>query len=104
MKLTINAEDLNTITFGEKDRLKSIAQNVGIILSTFKGSVPLFREFGISSDEIDRPSSIATAIISAKVRDAILEYEPRVEEATVYPEVTETGVRVIVEVEVKDEQ
>ena len=49
----VSANDLTTISLGEQDTVASVLQNIAVILSTPKGTVPGYREFGIDiSDRI----------------------------------------------------
>ena len=59
--------------------LKEIVQNVKIILTTIKGSVPLDRDFGIDPGFIDAPIRTARALFASKMVAAVKKYEPRVE-------------------------
>lgn len=56
-----------------------IIQNLKVILSTYKGSVPLNRNFGFPPTPIDLPMEAAEAVVASEVVDAISKYEPRVD-------------------------
>lgn len=71
--------DLSRISLNETDAITSILQNVAIILSTIKGTCPLYRQFGISGEYLDKPIPVAQVLMYADVKEAIEEYEPRVE-------------------------
>lgn len=79
MNFTVSASDVGKITLGEKDPVKSILQNIAVILATRKGTVPLYREFGLSQKFLGRPIQVAQPMIFAELKEAIEEYEPRVE-------------------------
>ncbi len=64
-------------TFCENEVERSICQNVALIISTRKGSVPLYRDFGINMDFLDRPMPAAEALLFAEVSEAIDIFEPR---------------------------
>ena len=49
MSYKVNATDLTNIRFNETDTLSSVLQNIAVLLSTPKGSVPQYREFGLSA-------------------------------------------------------
>lgn len=54
----VSANDLTAISLGEQDTVASVLQNIAVILSTPKGTVPGYREFGIDiSDILDRPET-----------------------------------------------
>lgn len=44
MSYKVKATDLTNIRFNETDTLSSVLQNIAVILSTPKGSVPQYRE------------------------------------------------------------
>ena len=57
--------------------LDEIAQNVLMIVSTVKKSVPMFREFGISADALDTPIAAAQSKLTAEITTQVSKYEPR---------------------------
>lgn len=66
------------IQLNETDKIASILQNVAIILGTPKGSVPMYRDFGLSTQALDRPIPVAKTLLTAQVKEAVEQYEPRV--------------------------
>jgi len=56
---------------------QEVLQNVGIILATRAGTVPLDRQFGLSWNQVDDPRPIAAQQLKAEVAEAISKYEPR---------------------------
>lgn len=69
---------LDTVDFAPGSELKEILQNVKMILTTPKFSVPLDRNFGLSVTMIDAPLPAAQAKLTAEIIDAVQKYEPRV--------------------------
>lgn len=57
--------------------VEEVLQNIAMILTTPKYSVPLARDLGLSSQHIDMPMPAAQALIISEIIDAIEEYEPR---------------------------
>ena len=56
----VSANDLTTISLGEQDTVTSVLQNIAVILSTPKGTVPCYREFGIDiANILDRQEKVA---------------------------------------------
>lgn len=55
-----------------------ILQNVRMILSTIRGTVPLDRTFGLSITFLDRPMPAAMAEYRGEVVEAVQRLEPRV--------------------------
>lgn len=65
------------LTLNETGTAASVLQNVAIILSTRRGSCPMYRDFGISMDFLDRPIPVAKTLAYAEIKEAIEAYEPR---------------------------
>lgn len=65
------------ILFEFKNAVEEIVQNVATILTTARGSCPLYREFGIGAEELDAPQNIAQAKLTAEIARQIGLYEPR---------------------------
>ncbi len=61
----------------ESGTIKEILQNIRLILSTPKGSVPLYREFGLPQNFLDKPLPVAQNLLAVAVQDAIETFEPR---------------------------
>ena len=74
LDITIDPGNVNLMPTTE---LEEIAQNVNMIISTMKYSVPMDREFGISGRMIDEPIASAQAHLSAEFAAAIRKFEPR---------------------------
>lgn len=66
------------VTLNETDTVKSVLQNIAIILRTRRGSCPLYREFGLPMDFLDRPQPVAKAMAIAAIKEAVETFEPRV--------------------------
>jgi len=65
------------ISFGNQSVVQEVIQNVRMIITTPKGTVPLDREFGIDNGSIDRPLAIAQARMSSDIVAQVKRYEPR---------------------------
>lgn len=73
----VSANDLTTISLGEQDTVTSVLQNIAVILSTPKGTVPCYREFGIDiANILDRPENVAQPMLCAAIKEAIERFEP----------------------------
>lgn len=81
MKYEINL--LKEVDFSPANEVVEILQNVRTILTTVIGSVPLFRDFAISWDHLDKPLHIARTLMRTAIIDAIIEYEPRCRVASI---------------------
>ena len=68
-----------SFSFVENDVLRSVAQNIALLFSTKKGTVPCYREFGIPMKFIDKPEPIAKTLIMSEAVEAAEIFEPRAE-------------------------
>lgn len=75
----VNAMDLKKLRLLETETVASVLQNIAIILKTPKGSVPMYREFGLSQSFLDRPMPVAEVMLRVAVKEAIERWEPRAE-------------------------
>ena len=73
-EVTANTNDLKIFPSSE---LEEITQNVRMIITTQKFSVPMDRNFGINSAMTDKPISAARAKLIAEIVAAVNEFEPR---------------------------
>ena len=79
MSYTVSAADLKTLRINEADAVASVLQNVAVILSTGQRTSPMYRDFGLPQDFVDRPTPAAKVLLYASVKEAIEAYEPRAE-------------------------
>lgn len=77
MSYMVSSKNLSSITLNESDPVRAALQNIAIILSTRQLSVPLYRDFGLPMQFIDKPMAVARPLLIAEIKDAITEYEPR---------------------------
>ena len=70
-------DTLSGIDFAPADEYKEIIQNVKCIISTYKKTVPLYREFGVDASFVDKPVIVAKAMYASEIVDAVQKYEPR---------------------------
>jgi len=77
MSYKVSAADLRRIRFNEPDTVSSVLQNIAVILSTPKGTVPLCRDFGLPWDLLDKPIPVVKNMLVAPIREAIERWEPR---------------------------
>ena len=105
MTVTVTYSDFYPLKLNETDLIKSVRQNVLLILSTFRGSVPLYRDFGISSEALDKPVNVARTLLVSDIRESVEKYEPRVTVRDITFEADMSG-RLIptVEVEINEQE
>ena len=65
------------VKLNEKDTVKSVLQNIAIILRTRRGSCPLYREFGLPMEFLDRPQPVAKTMAIAEIKEVVETFEPR---------------------------
>lgn len=80
MKYTLNmALSANKLFVLPETVAEEVLQNLYTLLSTVKGAVPLYRDFGINADIIDRPIPVAKSLYINEIYEAINKYESRAE-------------------------
>lgn len=67
----------NKLNLSPENEIEEIIQNINTLLSTPKGSVPLYRDFGLDLSLVDEPLLVAKARISSEIFQLISKYEPR---------------------------
>lgn len=106
MNFLVKAADLTALRFSEPDTVTSVLQNIAIILTTRKGTVPLCRSFGLSHEFLDKPTPVAEMMLRVEIREAIEKWEPRARfvGVTFEEDILQPGRSVpTVEVEINDE-
>lgn len=77
MTYQVSEADLKTIRLDEQDTVSSVLHNVALILATPKGTVPLYRDFGLDREFLDMPTPEAEVRMIAPIREAVEQWEPR---------------------------
>lgn len=83
VEVTANTNDLKVFPSSE---IEEITQNVRMIITTPKGTVPMDRFFGIDSALIDMPLAAARAKMTASIVSAVKTFEPRAAVTNVFYE------------------
>lgn len=93
MEYTVSATDLAKIRLDEEDEIKEVLRNVAVILATPKGSVPMYRSFGLDMSFLDKPMNVAKNLAVIPVKEAIEEWEPRAvyKDMTLFPDPSNPG-------------
>lgn len=99
MDITVNSEKDYGMVFKENDTVRSIVQNIALLLSTKKGTVPMYREFGLPMKFIDKPIDVAETMTVLEVTEALEEFEPRAKLRNINLTKSASG-RMAIEVEV----
>lgn len=67
----------DALELGAADTVKSVLQAIRIILTTPKGTVPMYRDFGVDLEFLDMPIPAAEQRARMEIREAIELWEPR---------------------------
>ena len=88
--------------FQESDTVQSVIQNIALLLNTKKGTVPMYRNFGLPMEFIDKPIDVAETMATVEISDALEEFEPRatLNDLTI-TKATDGKMAIIVEVVIK---
>lgn len=101
MKYKVSSADKITMQFQQEDKVLSVLQNIALLLNTKKGTIPMYREFGLDMNFIDKPVEVAETIAFSEITDAVEEFEPRAAVVDVTFEKTADGrMSIVVEVEI----
>lgn len=73
----VSAMESTALELGVPDTVKSVLQAIKIILTTPKGTVPMYRDFGVNMDFLDLPAPGAEQRARMEIREAIEAWEPR---------------------------
>ncbi len=71
MAYTVKPGDAGRINLRETDQVKAALQRVAMVLETRKGSVPMYREFGLDWSILDKPMPVAEMLARTMIREAI---------------------------------
>lgn len=74
--MQIKPSDLGEIVLNETGAA-SVTQNVALIINTWMGTCPMYREFGITSEIMHKPKAVAESMMIASLQEAVEKFEPR---------------------------
>ena len=77
MSLIIRGEKSTQISLCETDTITSIVQNINMLITTKQGTIPMYRQFGLPMNYIDKPLLIAKTIATSEIITAIQNFESR---------------------------
>ena len=101
MTATVSSADTGPIQLNESEEVRNILQNIRMILRTPRGSVPMYRDFGLDWSFLDRPTSQAQIMVIPLVREAVELWEPRVTVKSVTLSKVDTNGAAKIDVEVE---
>lgn len=91
MRYTIRSDEKASFSLCENDPVKSVLQNIRLIVATKKGTVPMYRDFGTEQAYLDKPPAVAETLAAADIREAIKTHEPRATLVDLRMECNQTG-------------
>lgn len=101
MTYNVRTDETVSLTLCENDTVKSALQNLYLLFTTRKGSIPMYRDFGLPMAFLDKPINVALTIAAAEVREAMEKFEPRATYVDIELEMDESNPgRIILIVEV----
>ena len=74
---TVTASAGEALELGAPETVRSVLQAIRIILTTPKGTVPMYRDFGVDMDFLDLPAPAAEQRARIEIKEAIEQWEPR---------------------------
>lgn len=77
LDVVIDQNEDYSANFREMDEISSIKQNVALLLNSKKGTIPMYREFGLPMEYIDKPMNVAETIATLEISEALETFEPR---------------------------
>lgn len=95
-KYTVRTDIPPDYTLCENDTAASALQNVALIVSTKKGTIPCYREFGLPMRFIGMPEKAAEAVAAQEVFEAVEQFEPRAKVTKVETEYRAEGILIII--------
>lgn len=106
MRYQVSENRTGELTIAESDTVRSVLENIRVLLMTRKGTCPHYRDFGLAQKWLDKPSNVARPMMYSEIKEALEEFEPRAELVSVtFSEDADTPGRLIpiVEVEISNE-
>ena len=70
MSYKVTASDIGAVQLNETDTVRSVLQNIAIILSTRQGTCPLYRGFGLPQKFVDKPLPVAMPMMYSEVNES----------------------------------
>lgn len=103
MTYKVTSTDDYTLKLSENNEIDSILQNIAVLLNTRKGTVPMYREFGLPMNFIDKPMDVAETIAYSEITDALEIFEPRATLVGLSFTKSTGGLGITVEVEINEQ-
>lgn len=101
MKLTFDFSTPPDLAIVPADPLADLRQRIYIILNTYSGEVPLYREFGVDMSYFSMPANVAQSMITGAVAEAFDKFLPEAQLSDVNFSVGDTPDSMPTRIEVK---
>ena len=99
MSYFVSSDDSHSFSLCENSEVASILQNIALLIGTRRGTVPMYREYGMPMEFLDKPLNAAQTLAAREVIEAVEQFEPRAKVKNVAVATRETG-KLTIEVEV----
>lgn len=73
----VSTSENEALELGAPETVKSVLQAIKIILTTPKGTIPMYRDFGVNMDILDMPIPAMEQRARMEYKEAIEQWEPR---------------------------
>ena len=70
---------LESLRLEKPESVQAVLRNIAVLLATRKGSVPLYRDFGLDVSYLDHPLDLAQNLFAVAAMEAVERWEPRVQ-------------------------
>lgn len=96
MDITVNSNEDHAVQLQENDTVRSIIQNIALLLNTKKGTIPMYRDFGLPMEFIDKPIDVAETMAVLEISEALEKFETRAKLKNLSLENSKDGKMVII--------
>lgn len=104
MAYKVNSAGNYSLSLQQDSKVFSVLQNIALLLNTKRGTVPMYRDFGLPMEFVDKPIDVAENMAYVEISDALEEFEPRAKLEDVYFDETANGkMTITVEVSVNEQ-
>lgn len=96
MDISVNSNEDHAVQLQENDTVRSIIQNIALLLNTKKGTIPMYRDFGLPMEFIDKPIDVAETMAVLEISEALEKFETRAKLKNLSLEKSKDGKMVII--------
>lgn len=96
MDITVNSNEDHSVQLQENNTVRSIIQNIALLLNTKKGTIPMYRDFGLPMEFIDKPIDVAETMAVLEISEVLEKFETRAKLKNLSLEKSKDGKMVII--------